>query len=464
MIYVNIYIFVRNESQHDSLQASSPLVQTIERAILGMRTVDPAETAPPVYKLIYLPTDPEHQKLRITSFPTLVFIDPLRNRALAKLDGNLTQSKITQTLDFLYSLTFDQGKNEYITRGGSSWSPTSAIIPVHGTGSNPFGLLNLKLPPWLYLLGAGLAGYNASKTRNKNFQLLYAGAATFSLLQYQKTQQAPAVGKLPFVRREYLKRDLQCPPLDAQGQRRIDPEGIRLLDQCVANSPQTKALHSTRKGNYTLRRKKMHREILNYFKKELPCIPPGEQPIAILTGGPPGAGKTTWIRNNLEWIASGNLYHIDADEVRAKLPEYDGWNASNTHLETKDLVNALIHEISVPCKFDVLYDGTMNKVRSYKPLIRHLRRYGYKIFVIYIKVPYEVSLERAMGRYQRSGRYVPKFVIDEVFENGLAPFEEIATQMADGYIMVDGVTQQVIRRGGMPIPENRPYSQNINGR
>ena len=76
---------------------------------------------------------------------------------------------------------------------------------------------------------------------------------------------------------------------------------------------------------------------------------------------------------------------------------------------------------------------------------------GYKIYIAFMQVPKEVSVERALGRYQNSGRYVPMFVIDEYFKFGGAGFQEIK-DLVDGYIVVDGVTQELIESGGEEIP------------
>mgnify|MGYP000011374394 CR=1 FL=1 len=90
------------------------------------------------------------------------------------------------------------------------------------------------------------------------------------------------------------------------------------------------------------------------------------------------------------------MYHEDADEVRAMLPEYKGWNATQTHLETADLVNQLIDEIGVPCDHDLIYDGTMNKATKYEKIVEKLHKLGYKVFVVYISIPEQVSKERVV--------------------------------------------------------------------
>jgi predicted ABC-type ATPase len=150
---------------------------------------------------------------------------------------------------------------------------------------------------------------------------------------------------------------------------------------------------------------------------------------------------------------------VDADEVRAMLPEYKGWNATQTHLETADLVNQLIDEIGVPCDHDLIYDGTMNKATKYEKIVEKLHKLGYKVFVVYISIPEQVSKERVIARYKKAGRYVPMKVIEEVYDMGLTAFEKVAHEMADGYIRIDGMNGEIIEQGGMSMPSNIEYEK-----
>jgi predicted ABC-type ATPase len=183
-----------------------------------------------------------------------------------------------------------------------------------------------------------------------------------------------------------------------------------------------------------------------------------DAPIAILTGGLPGSGKSTFIRKNKDWMTNPAIFKIDADDLRAKLPEYKGWNATQTHEETRDLVKTLLNKVGTTgCSYDVIYDGTMNKSKKYKPLVETLKKEGYRVFIMFLKVDKKTSMSRAMQRYQKSGRYVPRFVIEEAAQNGLAAFNELKG-LVDGYVLVDGKTQKVIEQGGAKIPEDRNYA------
>ena len=250
---------------------------------------------------------------------------------------------------------------------------------------------------------------------------------------------------------------------DANGERRIDPEAIEVLTNYAENLPQTKDLNTSKStGKYYPERQKLHQKIMDSFKKDLICIQNNE-PIAILMGGSPASGKSTFLRKYAPYLLKEEILKVDADEIRAKLPEYKGWNATSTHQETKDIVNTLLSDrtIGIPCKYDVIYDGTMNSAKSYYPLIALLKSLGYKIFIVYIdKVEEEVVKKRALERYKKSGRFVPMAVIDDFFTRGKSALNELKGK-ADGYMIVDGSKgeYEVIERGGMKLPKRRAYSK-----
>ena len=252
-----------------------------------------------------------------------------------------------------------------------------------------------------------------------------------------------------------------CEKFDKNGERKIDMKSIEELTYCVNKLPQTKEFHF-HDGKYDYDRKKLHKEIIYNIKKNLVCVE-SDKPIAILMGGSPASGKSTFLKKYRPYLLEEEILKVDADEIRSKLPEYKGFNATQTHLETKDIVNLLLSDrnIGIPCRFDLIYDGTMNNTKSYLPLISLLKSLGYKIFVVYIdKVPKDVIEHRALERYKKSGRFVPLEVIDDFFTKGKSALNEIKKEV-DGYMIVDGSDSNyhVIERGGMQLPKNRRYSK-----
>jgi predicted ABC-type ATPase len=256
----------------------------------------------------------------------------------------------------------------------------------------------------------------------------------------------------------------KCEVLDKNGERQIDTISIAKLTECVNNLPQTKTMHyDFENDKYKDYRTRLHKEIIYDIKKNVVCVETQNQPIAILMGGSPASGKSTFLKKYAEYLLQDEILKIDADEIRSKLPEYKGYNATQTHLETKDIVNTLLsnRNIGIPCLFDVIYDGTMNNTKSYLPLISLLKSLGYKVFMVYIdNVPKEVAIERSLQRYKKSGRFVPIEVIEDFFDKGKSAMEQIKKEV-DGYMIVDGGNSNydIIEQGGMKLPQNREYSK-----
>jgi len=262
----------------------------------------------------------------------------------------------------------------------------------------------------------------------------------------------------------------QCPPLDNQGQVRIDAEGLRLLQDCIDAFPKTKFKNGktiklpdgTEIFEYTPERLKLHKKIIDEITHSAVCISQTD-PIAIIMGGSAGSGKSTFLKKNAPYMQSDKIWKIDADEVRAKLPEYKGWNSPATHEETQDIVKELLDEYDQPCKHDLLYDGTMSNAKKYNPIIKRLKKLGYKVFLVFMDIPKEEAIKRALGRFKNNnggeaeyGRFVPISVIDDFFKTGDSGFQQLKKEV-DGYIKIDSLTQKVVERGGISIPEDRPY-------
>ena len=262
---------------------------------------------------------------------------------------------------------------------------------------------------------------------------------------------------------ELMPLDIRKKIYDSNGERRIDPEAIKVLTDYAESLPQTKELNTSKAtGEYYPSRQELHKKIMESFKKDLVCIE-NHEPIAILMGGSPASGKSTFLRKYAPYLLKEEILKVDADDIRAKLPEYKGWNATATQQETKDIVTTLLSDrtIGIPCKYDIIYDGTMNSAKSYYPLIGLLKKLGYKIFIVYIdKVEESVVKKRALERYKKSGRFVPIGVIDDFFKRGKSALNELKDK-ADGYMIVDGSggDYNVIERGGMKLPKRRAYSK-----
>jgi len=245
----------------------------------------------------------------------------------------------------------------------------------------------------------------------------------------------------------------RCQWLDRLGRPDIRPAAIAWLERCLVGIPSTKSAHSTDQG-YTKDRQKLHDDIIKQARSGKPCITTG-RPFAILTGGPPGAGKTTWLKRHIPSSVLQNTYRIDADEVREALPEYKGWNASATQEEVRDIVDQQLQAISKPCQLHVIYDGTMARADRYLALIPALKAMGYRVFLVQVVIPEAISQRRVLDRYQATGRFVPRSIVKAFYGQGAMVFRLLAPS-ANGSIQVDGLTGRVLRSQGDPLPRMQP--------
>ena len=241
-----------------------------------------------------------------------------------------------------------------------------------------------------------------------------------------------------------------CPPPSPDSKPAIDLAAINALEACLQQLPQTKTLY-WRQNRYAADRQRLHAQIVASTLAGARCVKAGVQPLAVFTGGPPGAGKSTWLAQHLPNLMQPGWLRIDADALRAQLPEYRGWNSNQTHSETSDLVNSLLATIGRPCNTNLLYDGTLTSPRRYLELLPRLKQLGYRTFIVQVMVPESVSRQRVLQRYQRTGRYTPQEATQSYYKHAASTFALLKPKV-DGTIQVDGLNNKIISRSGQTLP------------
>ncbi|MBU3720549.1 MAG: hypothetical protein FGM22_07285 [Burkholderiaceae bacterium] len=263
-----------------------------------------------------------------------------------------------------------------------------------------------------------------------------------------------------------------CPPKTSTGKPCITKECLDVLESACETGVQTwsveagtmsnskiidtpKGWYSDKTGYPTRERYAIHRRIIDKLRDTTVCAASlTTKPIAVLTGGAPGSGKSSFIREEAPWLLDPEKFmHIDADAMREKLPEYQGWNATLTHEEASTLVKIALKEIAQPCKRNVLYDGTMNNLKKYNELIDTFEDLGYDVYIIYMEIPQGISESRVLKRYEESGRYVPRYVIEDFYKKAgdRGPFDALKERVK-GWVLVNGMNREVLKRGGERIP------------
>lgn len=173
-------------------------------------------------------------------------------------------------------------------------------------------------------------------------------------------------------------------------------------------------------GEYTEERKALHDQIIEEMFEGSEPVPEGEQ-IVYITGGYPGSGKSTVLREMRESGSlrmGDNFVHIDSDFVKTRFPEYDGWNAALLHEESSDVVARVI-ERAIAENHNVLYDATLKTTGSSQAIIQGFEDQGYSTNVIFVDIPITTAMQRAVDRaFGTSRRFVdPAYIATHNHKN-----------------------------------------------
>ena len=165
-------------------------------------------------------------------------------------------------------------------------------------------------------------------------------------------------------------------------------------------------------GEWSPERRALHERIIQGVMSEAGEAPErgeGENPQIWVTGGLPGAGKSSVLKHR-EGFPEGTV-NIDSDKIKTMLPEYEGWNASLLHEESSAIVQELFRRSSSEGR-NIVYDATLKTTGKAEELTSGLQSMGYDVNVIYVDVPMAISMERAVNRFAtQGGRYVSPMYI-----------------------------------------------------
>jgi len=212
-------------------------------------------------------------------------------------------------------------------------------------------------------------------------------------------------------------------------ERGLNEEFNSLRDRVNAGK-QTKELH-TEAGEYTSSRRQRHNRII---EGALHQIPSQAEPSVIYMGGVPGSGKSTIVKMR----GFNDFVHIDSDDVKRQLPEYQGWNAALLQDEATDVVSEIISQAEEGRK-NILIDCTLKTPEQYIAQIDTFRKLGYKVGVVFADLPPEKAITRAIDRYvnpEGDHRFVdPRYIATHDHKNRRS-YEKLK-QLADFFEAYD---------------------------
>lgn len=149
---------------------------------------------------------------------------------------------------------------------------------------------------------------------------------------------------------------------------------------------------------------------------------------AVFMMGPPGAGKS-FVKSRM-YLEHTGFHDIDSDAMKKKHPDYDPMHPERVHEWSLDEQLREFDRV-LPTGEPFVYDGTGWDPRPVMARITEARKAGYRIFLVYVYVPVEVSLFRNRGR----GRFVPEAVIMDKAEKVQKSFG-VLKQIVDKFKVV----------------------------
>jgi predicted kinase len=220
------------------------------------------------------------------------------------------------------------------------------------------------------------------------------------------------------------------PLTDAEHLEHVANVRARLADAQAAGLA-THVLHTVDRGNevWSYQRRLVHDSILRALYARAAGVPCERR--AIITGGLPGAGKTSVVEQRAGVDLSRYLA-INPDRIKEELarrellPQIAGLTpmeaARLAHEESSHLAKRLAHRAQAEGK-NVIWDVTMSRPHTCENRIAVLAAAGYaRIDGIFVDVPVQVSLRRADARHREGhdayragsgvgGRFVPPELI-----------------------------------------------------
>jgi len=139
-------------------------------------------------------------------------------------------------------------------------------------------------------------------------------------------------------------------------------------------------------------------------------FPSEDLPISVFMAGSPGAGKTEFSKTVIAILEEGRerrVIRIDGDEIRSRLPGYEG---SNSHLFQKAIIPVVekIHDLALHQKQNFVLDGTFASYDVAKKNIQRSLKEERPIFVFYLYQAPQVAWTFTQGREVDEGRRILK--------------------------------------------------------
>jgi predicted ABC-type ATPase len=193
---------------------------------------------------------------------------------------------------------------------------------------------------------------------------------------------------------------------------KIDGARAKLANAVPTDAPVEKGGHKQADGRYIAARVAVQQNVVRSIMtpQAIAAATPqaGEKPTLHILGGRGGSGKS-FFTGKKGTIDKSKFVYLNNDDIKEKLPEYQGWNAALVHEESTHIGNGM-ESAARDAKLNVIIDGTMKSAGTTEKRIADFKAAGYKIVGHYMYTSPENSATRALERFMRggeTGRFVP---------------------------------------------------------
>lgn len=168
-------------------------------------------------------------------------------------------------------------------------------------------------------------------------------------------------------------------------------------------------------GVYTQERKALHKKIIRDILEEQDSLakataPAGEQPTFVTFGGRGGSGKS-WFTKKGDVIDKNKFLVMDADNIKERLPGYDGWNAFHYHQESSHIFE-LMTRYARAKNLNIVHDSTLKDTSKALKRLEQFAANGYRFEGYYMHLPRQEAAFRAIDRaFSDTKRFVPPEVV-----------------------------------------------------
>tara|TARA_Y100000592_G_scaffold29212_1_gene46606 strand:- start:9787 stop:11268 length:1482 start_codon:yes stop_codon:yes gene_type:complete len=186
----------------------------------------------------------------------------------------------------------------------------------------------------------------------------------------------------------------------------------------------TRSLYfNSESGRYVRDRAILHSRIARTIVQEGKIAKTG-RPDFLMTGGVPGAGKSTMLEKAFGVSESRphRFVHVDSDRIKGMLAAFDDtkitWNAGLYHEEADSIIK-MIFQQSYNQRRHILFDGTM---KTGPKMVKFLDWFsttgGYRPLLGFVDVNVDIAIERAIARSLNNGRFVePAYILTHLGKN-----------------------------------------------